>query len=52
MSRHIVSCLNPFRKPDCKVGFIKKSDDFKHLARKVRLYPFFYMYINFCLDVL
>jgi hypothetical protein len=35
MSRHIVTCLNPFRKPDCKVGLIKSSEEFKHLARKV-----------------
>ena len=36
MSQFIVQCLNPYRKPDCKVGRITTTDDFKHLARKVR----------------
>ena len=36
MSQHIVNCLNPFRKPDCKLGRIKSTEEFKHLARKVR----------------
>ena len=35
ISRHIVTCLNPFRRPDCKAGRISNTDDFKHLARKV-----------------
>lgn len=37
MSQFIVQCLNPFRKPDCKLGRISNTEDFKHLARKVRL---------------
>lgn len=36
MSQFIVQCLNPYRKPDCKLGRISNTDDFKHLARKVR----------------
>lgn len=36
MSQFIVQCLNPYRKPDCKVGRITTTEDFKHLARKVR----------------
>ena len=36
MSMFIVQCLNPFRKPDCKLGRIVNTEDFKHLARKVR----------------
>ncbi|XP_052002922.1 histone-lysine N-methyltransferase SETD2-like [Xyrauchen texanus] len=35
MSQFIVQCLNPFRKPDCKLGRISNTDDFKHLARKL-----------------
>ena len=35
MSSYIVVCLNPYRKPDCKLGRIVSTDDFKHLARKV-----------------
>lgn len=35
MSQFIVQCLNPYRKPDCKVGRITTTEDFKHLARKV-----------------
>lgn len=37
MSSYIVVCLNPFRKPDCKMGRIISTEDFKHLARKVSL---------------
>lgn len=37
MSQFIVQCLNPYRKPDCKLGRISNTEDFKHLARKVRL---------------
>lgn len=37
MSQFIVQCLNPYRKPDCKVGRITTTEDFKHLARKVSL---------------
>lgn len=39
ISRHIVTCLNPFRRPDCKAGRISNTDDFKHLARKVGSIP-------------
>uniref|UniRef100_A0A674BV90 [histone H3]-lysine(36) N-trimethyltransferase n=1 Tax=Salmo trutta TaxID=8032 RepID=A0A674BV90_SALTR len=35
MSQFIVTCLNPFRKPDCKLGRIVNTEDFKHLARKL-----------------
>lgn len=35
MSQFIVQCLNPYRKPDCKLGRITNTEDFKHLARKV-----------------
>lgn len=35
VSSHIVHCLNPFRKPDCKLGRIQSTEDFKHLARKL-----------------
>ncbi|XP_059963720.1 histone-lysine N-methyltransferase SETD2-like [Mesoplodon densirostris] len=33
MSQFIVQCLNPYWKPDCKVGRITTTEDFKHLAR-------------------
>lgn len=39
MSQFIVQCLNPYRKPDCKVGRITTTEDFKHLARKVSPLP-------------
>uniref|UniRef100_A0A6P8QJU7 [histone H3]-lysine(36) N-trimethyltransferase n=1 Tax=Geotrypetes seraphini TaxID=260995 RepID=A0A6P8QJU7_GEOSA len=35
MSQFIVQCLNPYRKPDCKIGRITTTEDFKHLARKL-----------------
>lgn len=35
MSQFIVQCLNPYRKPDCKIGRINNTEDFKHLARKL-----------------
>ncbi|GAB1600835.1 uncharacterized protein LOC115232341 [Argonauta hians] len=35
MSQWIVACLNPYRKPDCRLGRISSTDDFKHLARKL-----------------
>ncbi|XP_068091315.1 histone-lysine N-methyltransferase SETD2 isoform X2 [Hyperolius riggenbachi] len=35
MSQFIVQCLNPYRKPDCKIGRINTTEDFKHLARKL-----------------
>lgn len=41
MSQFIVQCLNPYRKPDCKLGRISNTEDFKHLARKVRLNKMF-----------
>ncbi|NXX98382.1 SETD2 methyltransferase, partial [Centropus bengalensis] len=31
----VVQCLNPYHKPDCKVGRITTRGDFKHLARKL-----------------
>lgn len=40
MSQFIVTCLNPYRKPDCKLGRIINTEDFKHLARKVILITF------------
>ena len=35
MSKYMVKYLSPYRKPDCKLGRITTTDDFKHLARKV-----------------
>lgn len=35
MAGVIVHYLNPYRKPDCKIGRITNTEDFKHLARKV-----------------
>ncbi|KAK3083378.1 hypothetical protein FSP39_021087 [Pinctada imbricata] len=35
MSGYVVTYLNPYRKPDCKVGRITSTEDFKHLARKL-----------------
>lgn len=35
MSQFMVQCLNPYRKPDCQLGRITCTDDFKHLARKL-----------------
>lgn len=35
MSQFVVLYLNPYRKPDCKVGRITSTEEFKHLARKV-----------------
>ena len=32
ISSHIVACLNPYRKPDCKLGRITTNEDFKHLV--------------------
>jgi len=34
----VVAHLNPFRKPDCTQGRIVCTEDFKHLARKVRAF--------------
>lgn len=38
----IVQHLNPYRKPGCKSGHISNTEDFKHLARKVKQEFFFY----------
>nr|XP_054752498.1 histone-lysine N-methyltransferase SETD2-like [Lytechinus pictus] len=35
MSHHVVGYLNAYRKPDCKMGRITNTEDFKHLARKL-----------------
>lgn len=35
MAGVMVNILNAYRKPDCKLGRIQNTDDFKHLARKV-----------------
>ena len=35
MAGVIVTHLNPYRKPDCRMGRITNTEDFKHLARKV-----------------
>lgn len=35
MAGVIVHYLNSYRKPDCKMGRITNTEDFKHLARKV-----------------
>ncbi|XP_076351789.1 SET domain containing 2 isoform X2 [Tachypleus tridentatus] len=35
ISSFIVQCLNPYRKPDCTLGRIVSTEDFKHLARKL-----------------
>lgn len=37
MAGVIVHYLNAYRKPDCKFGKITNTEDFKHLARKVRI---------------
>lgn len=41
MAGVMVNILNAYRKPDCKLGRIQNTDDFKHLARKVACYIFF-----------
>ena len=38
ISSDIVNILNPYRRPDCKLGRITCTEDFKHLARKVIFY--------------
>ena len=46
ISQFIVQCLNPYRKPDCKLGRISNTDDFKHLARKVtRMIVIFFVFL-------
>lgn len=42
MAGVMVGILNPYRKPDCTEGKITNTEDFKHLARKVRLYLNFF----------
>lgn len=37
ISVHIRSLLNGYMKPDCKVGKITNKDDYKFLAKKVKL---------------
>ena len=37
MANVMVHFLNPYRKNDCKQGRITNTEDFKHLARKVRI---------------
>lgn len=50
MSQFIVQCLNPYRKPDCKLGRISNTEDFKHLARKVRFHN--KMFTHMLLDLI
>ena len=38
----VKKALNPYRKPDCKVGRIDTNEDFKFLARKVRIIYLFH----------
>lgn len=33
----IVQHLGPYRREDCKIGRISNTDDFKHLAKKVKI---------------
>ncbi|XP_071942305.1 uncharacterized protein [Antedon mediterranea] len=35
MSGYVVTVLNTYRKPECKIGRITNTEDFKHLARKL-----------------
>lgn len=37
MASVMVGILNAYRKPECKEGRITNTEDFKHLARKVKL---------------
>lgn len=46
ISSVIVSILNPYRRPDCKLGRITCTDDFKHLARKVMYSQFLTFLFN------
>jgi len=39
ISSVIVQILNPYRRPDCRIGRISCTEDFKHLARKVSSLP-------------
>ena len=40
MANVMVHFLNPYRKNDCKQGRITNTEDFKHLARKVKTFFF------------
>lgn len=42
MAGVMVNILNAYRKPDCKLGRIQNTEDFKHLARKVTLLVLFF----------
>lgn len=46
MANTVVSALNAYRKPDCKEGRITNTEDFKHLARKVRFFIYLCMVVN------
>ncbi|ELU11299.1 hypothetical protein CAPTEDRAFT_160468 [Capitella teleta] len=35
IAKYIITCLGPYRKPDCKMGRISTTEEFKHLARKI-----------------
>ena len=37
MANVMVHILNPYRKSDCTQGRITNTEDFKHLARKVKI---------------
>lgn len=43
MANVMVHFLNPYRKNDCKQGRITNTEDFKHLARKVKKNLFFFI---------
>lgn len=47
MASVIVQNLNAYRKPDCKMGRITNTEDFKHLARKVGVFFFQNIYTTF-----
>lgn len=47
MAGVIVHYLNPYRKPDCKMGRITNTEDFKHLARKVCIIVY-YLFYHLC----
>lgn len=34
MSKMVINLLKPYLNENCKVGHIKSTDDFKHLARR------------------
>lgn len=47
MANTVVSVLNAYRKPDCKEARITNTEDFKHLARKVRTRAFLKMVVYY-----